>query len=79
MYYLRAIYKDGNTRLGTFGNRTFEGRDINRVIQNFKKNFYSRADWDGNNIVGVEVEYCVRKYADGVKKKVIFGSGSERI
>lgn len=77
MYYLSAIYDDDKTRLGTHANRIFRGGDINRVIQNFKKMWYNTTD-RGNRIIGVEVEYCLRSYAPGDKKRIYFGSGSEK-
>lgn len=78
MYYLYAIYDDQTTRLGTFANRTFEGSDINRVIRNFKKEWFGVTD-RGHKIIGVEVEICQRKFDDGVKKRIFFGGGSEKI
>ena len=73
MYYLRAIYEDGSTRLGTFANRTFGGRDISRVIQSFKKQWSGVVD-RGSRIIGVEVEQCLRKYDEGTKTRILFNN-----
>ncbi len=75
MRYLRAIYEDGTTRLGTFANRTFEGRDINRVIRNFEKQWAGVTD-RGFKIIGVEVETCLRKYDDGTIQRIMFTNHS---
>jgi hypothetical protein len=76
MYYLRAIYDDGTTRLGTFANRCFRGSDINKVIQNFKKQWFGVCD--RGEIIGVQVECCLRTLDDPIKtKKIFFNVGSE--
>jgi predicted secreted protein len=78
VYYLRAIYEDMSTRLGTHANRVFKGKDINRVIQNFKKVWNGTID-KGQKIIGVEVEICQRTYSDGIKKRFFFNERDERI
>ena len=77
MYYLRAIYDDGTTRLGTFANRCFRGSDINKVIRNFKKQWFGVCD--RGEIIGVQVECCLKTLDDPIKtKKIFFNVGSEK-
>ena len=71
VYYLRAIYQDNTTRLGTFGNRVFSGKDIKRVIANFKKEWRGKSIF-GEKIIGVEVETCQRTYNEGKKERFFF-------
>jgi hypothetical protein len=72
VYYLSAIYEDDTTRLGTFANRVFRGKDINRVVKNFEKQWKNKTHMDVKKIIGVQVESCLTAYSEGIKHKVYF-------
>ena len=73
-YYLSAIYDDNKTNLGTYANRSFKGKSLNRVLSNFKKQWQGRTDWKGaeRKIIGVEIEKCINGYQSISVERVIF-------
>ena len=71
VYYLRCIYEDGSTCLGTWGNDIFKGVSLQRKLTNFKRIWNKRKDMHGRTIVGVEVEYCERTYSRPIQTERI--------
>jgi len=71
VYYLRSIYEDGSTRLGTWGNDVFRGKSLKRKLTNFKKIYDGRKAMDGSKIIGVQVEYCQSSYSDAGRTEEI--------
>lgn len=71
VYYLRAIYEDGSTRLGTWGNDVFKGISLKRKLANFKKLYYNKINMHGQKIIGVEVETCERTFSRPIQTERI--------
>jgi hypothetical protein len=63
VYYLRSVYEDGRTRLGTWGNDVFKGVSLKRKLTNFKKLYQNKKAMDGKKIIGVEIEHCERTFS----------------
>lgn len=69
-YFLCGIYEDNTTRCGTYANRVFKGKDINRVVRNFK-NIWNGHVYRGQRIISVEVTKC-NGYQEISKENIYF-------
>lgn len=78
IYYLHAIYDDFSTRVSSPANRIFKGTDVNIVIQNFKK-IWQGSTYNGQKVIGIEIEICHKPLCDGIKRRIFFNEESERI